>query len=455
MWWRSSDAKGESLNQDNEISSLRIDAHTAPVKAVVRPPGSKSITNRLFILASLARGESVIRHPLASDDTDGVLAALEHMGVILRSEHDVLRMDGADGRYPGGGDINLGAGGTPARFMMAAAAFARLPMTVDGNARMRERPVSEGVELLRAFGVDVSYAEAEGRLPVRVLPTQTPSGGTLTVGATASSQFVSALMLIAPWTKEGLEVIFHERPTSETYLTLTARCLEQVGVHVSMNRRDGALVGIRIPSGPVASFDMHVEADASSAIYPAALAALSPGSEVVITGLPWDSVQPDLAAVKLLGTLGARVIEDHGDIRIEGGSECRGFECDCSAFPDASVMLAVLASKCSGTSRLYGLETLRVKETDRVAALATELRKFGCDVDERPAELIITPGKDPGTDVSVATYDDHRMAMAFAILGSVRGNVLIENPACAAKSHPQFWEERVRMTSDEQSGDTY
>ena len=443
------------MNQDNTNSSLRIDACTAPVNAVVRPPGSKSITNRVFILASLARGESVIRHPLGSDDTDGVLTALEHMGVILRSEHDVLRMDGTDGRYPGGGDVNLGAGGTPARFMMAAAAFARLPMTVDGNARMRERPISEGVDLLRQCGVDISYAEADGRLPVRVLPDEAPVGGALSVGATASSQYISALMLIAPWCRDGLTVTFTESPTSETYLHLTARCLERVGVRVDVVRSAGQLVSIHVPPGRVTGFDIEVEADASSAIYPASLAAMMPGSRVVIEGLPWDSDQPDLAALKLLSDIGAGVESTDEGIVIVGGSSLTGFECDCSAFPDASLMLAVLASQCTGTSRLYGLQTLRVKETDRVAALATELRKFGCGVVEEHAELSITPGPDSGEEVSVATYDDHRMAMAFAILGSVRGNVRIENPACAAKSHPRFWEERKRMTSDQQSRDTY
>lgn len=408
----------------------------------------------MYVLASLARGVSVVRQPLRSDDTDGLLTALEELGTIVRPEHDVFRIDGNDGRYPSGGEVNLGAGGTPARFMVAAATCARLEVIVDGNARMRQRPVAEGVEFLRAMGATIDYIQNDGQLPVRVDPSRSLQGGCLEVSRTASSQFISALMLVAPWCQEGVELSFTDPATSETYIELTARCLRKVGIQVDVERNDNQISLIRIPKQIVSSFDVQIESDASSAMYPAALAAMLPSSQIQILGLPAGSSQPDLAAIKALSVPGAsiEVLEDR--VVVTSAEELKGFELDCSMFPDAAVMLGVLAARCSGQTHLRGLETLRVKETDRIGALARELRAFGCEVEEGESDLRIQPGEDSGEDVLVHTYDDHRMAMAFAILGAVRGNVIIENPVCASKSHPGFWDELSTLTMAGQTEDT-
>ena len=408
----------------------------------------------MYVLASLAQGVSVIRQPLRSDDTDGLLGAIETAGVIVRPEHDVIRINGSVGRYPGGGEVNLGAGGTPARFMIAAATCAGLPMKVDGNHRMRERPVAQGVDVLRALGATIAYVEEEGRLPVLVTPGEGLPGGRLAVGSTASSQFISAAMLIAPFTRKGVEIVFDDEPTSSSYLELTAGCLCRIGVNLELDRSEGRIHRIQIPRQDVAGFDLAIEADASSAIYPAALAAMLPDSQIEIHGLPAESSQPDLAALKALRQIGATVNTYQDKVLVKSGDLKGGFDLDCSLFPDAAVMLAVLASRCSGTSQLRGLATLRVKETDRIAAVAQELRRFGCTVAEGPDEMMITPGIDAGDEVVVRTYEDHRMAMAFAILGAVRGNVGIENPDCANKSHPGFYQELALLTGCEQSGDT-
>ena len=291
-------------------------------------------------------------------------------------------------------------------------------------------------------------------MPVRVSPAVGFRGGSHEVAPTASSQFISAVMLVAPWSDEGIELRFQEEPTSASYLELTAQCMRKVGATVEFKREQGRLARIDIARQVLGGFDVSIESDASSAIYPAALAAMLRCSRVEILGLPADSFQPDLAAVKALEVagVGVQVLDDR--VVVTSPDVLEGFDLDCSMFPDAAVMLAVLAARCRGRTRLCGLQTLRVKETDRIAALANELRRFGCTVETQASELLIQPGVDAGEEVLVRTYDDHRMAMAFAILGSVRGNVGIENPACAAKSHPGFWEELAGLTGRGETGDT-
>ncbi|MCH2161655.1 MAG: 3-phosphoshikimate 1-carboxyvinyltransferase [Phycisphaerales bacterium] len=443
------------MTDSHVASTLHIQKVSGPILGAVRPPGSKSITNRMYVLASLVRGDGVVRNPLRSEDTDGLLDALETLGSILRWEHDVVSIEGGDGRYPGGGAINLGAGGTPARFMLAAAALARMPVVVDGNARMRERPVAEGVELLREVGAVVDHVEQDGRLPVRVLPGETLAGGRIEVGRTASSQFISALMLVAPWTRDGIVVDFTEPPTSSTYLELTARCLEAAGGTSMIERNDGVIRRIQVPAGPLAGFDVDVEADASSAMYPAALAALVPGSKLEILGLPSASAQPDLAAIMAMREAGVDVVAHDDRLVVCAPDALKGFDLDCRDFPDAAVMLAVMAAAAQGVSRLSGLETLRVKECDRVDALARELARIGGRVDAGEGELVIDPSEAMSpAEVEVETYDDHRIAMAFGILGAARGGITIKDPDCAAKSHPGFFQDLAELTREARNGDT-
>ena len=416
----------------------------ARVSGVVRPPGSKSLTNRYYVLASLCRGEGVVRRPLRSDDTDAMLAAIETMGAIVRPEGDVVRIDGGDGRYPGGGVVDVGAGGTPARFLLAAATRARTSVTIDGTPRMRARPRADGVRLLRELGAEIESLGEALHLPLRTHPLPDPVGGRLSVGPTASSQFISALMLIAPCWRGGLEIEFDGTPTSAAYLDLTLDALETVGVDVAIDRRDdGGMAAVRVGGGGIPSFDVTIEADASSAVYPAALAAAVPGSRIEIDGLSLGGPQPDVAAIEALRGFGATVEPGVGTVVVRGGSRVRGCELDCEAFPDAAVGLAALAALCDGPTRLTGLGTLRVKECDRVSALATELRRVGCRVEEADASLLIDPADVRGerSEARIRTYDDHRMAMAFAVVGAVVGGVSIEDPDCVSKSHPTFWDD--------------
>jgi 3-phosphoshikimate 1-carboxyvinyltransferase len=418
-----------------------------PVVASVRAPGSKSLTNRYLVLAALCRGEGVLRHPLVSDDTDRLLAAIETLGLIVRPEGSVVRIDGGDGRFPDGGSIDLGAGGTPTRFMIAAATRARRAVRIDGSPRMRERPVAEGVALVEAIGGRVEWLGRPGHLPLRVHPSEPLVGGLVEVGRTASSQFVSALLLVAPATQAGVQVRFREPPTSPTYLELTIDAMRRVGLDVTVERdADGGLASIAVAPGVVPAFDVEIEPDASSAVYPGMLAAGLPGSRIELPGLPADSVQPDAAAIDALTAFGATVERRRDRAIVAHAGPLQGVDLDASDFPDAAVGLAALAALAEGPSRFRGLHTLRVKECDRVSALATELRRIGCGVAEGEDTLEITPvGPGPVAEsaprVRIARWDDHRMAMAFAIVGTIRGGIEVDDPGCVAKSHPGFWDE--------------
>ena len=433
------------MSSPDREATKRIPIATGTVRGTVRPPGSKSLTNRYLVLAALCRGDAVIRQPLRADDPDRLLAALETLGTIVRPEGDVLRIDGGDGRFPGGGIVDLGAGGTPVRFMLAAAGLARLPVDIDGTERMRARPIRDGVDLFRAVGGTVEFLEAPDRLPIRVLPSPELAGGAIEVGRTASSQFVSAIMLIAPFTRDGVELRFSATPTSPTYLELTLDVLASVAASMTVERDDhGGLRRIRIEPSPIPGFDVEIEADASSAIYPAMLAAGSPGGRIEILGLGDSSRQPDLAAIRALADFGATVEMTADRIVVSGPSQLRGTELDCTGFPDAAVGLAVLAGLAEGTTRLTGLETLRIKESDRIAALAIELRKVGCVIVESADSIRITPPEVRGEAIEtrrIATWDDHRIAMSFAVLGTLMGGIEVADPECVNKSHPGFWTE--------------
>lgn len=423
---------------------LPLPAQPGPFNRTVRVPGSKSLTNRLYVLAALSRGASAVRRPLRSDDTDRLLAAINALGIRSEWRGEDVIVHGGAGRLPRGGRVDLGDGGTPTRFLLALATRAAESVVVDGSPRMRERPIDEGVALLRRLGADLRGTMVDGveRLPVTVEvgPARDLEGGKLEVGRTASSQFLSALLLIAPTIRHGLELRYAERPTSESYLELTVDAMRLVGLAVDVDRgADGRLLAHRVPPSPIEAFDRQVEADASSAAYFAVAAAITPGGRVRLEGVPATSVQPDLALLDALRAMGATVTRDATSIEIVGPRELRPFEGDAAQFPDASLALAAACSRARGISRIAGLATLAVKESDRIAALASELTKLGCRCEATRDALTIDPAGAHDRPVTIATYRDHRIAMSFAALSVVRPAISIADPGCVAKSYPGFW----------------
>ncbi|MDZ4830124.1 MAG: 3-phosphoshikimate 1-carboxyvinyltransferase [Phycisphaerae bacterium] len=428
-----------------------LEQRSSPFDVALRVPGSKSLTNRLYVLAALASGTSRIRGALASDDTDRLLTALETLGVGVSREGDDVLITGGAGRLPRGGSVNLGDGGTPTRFMLALATLARGSVVIDGSERMRQRPVDEGVALLRRLGATIEATIIDGieRLPVTVR-LSAMRGRTLVVGQTASSQFISALLLIAPCLGTALMLRYREPPTSSSYLDLTVEAMQMFGITVGGERdARGGLSGHEVTPQVISARDVSVEVDASSAVYFAVAAAIVPGARVELLGKVPASRQPDWRLLDVLAAMGATV-ESRGDgattsVVVRGPERLRAMKVNATLFPDASMALAIACACAAGTSVITGLKTLRVKETDRVAALAAELTKVGCEVVATDDSLRITPPA-PRTDrVTIETYGDHRMAMSFAVLGLVRPGIEIVDPGCVAKSYPGFWSDFARL----------
>ena len=450
-----------TLPLDQLPDPLPIEPLKKPFDVTITPPGSKSITCRAYVLAALAQGESKIIRPLRADDTDKLLDALCTLGAEARwaPGGDDVYIKGVGGRFPRGGHVNLGDGGTPTRFMIACACLAAEPVIVDGSARMRERPIAEGVDLLRQLGATIEYIEEEGRLPVRVVPSETFKGGELTVGRTASSQFISAVMLIAPWLETGLRIRFIDEVVSESYVRITADLLGEWGAQINRPNSDLAKSGIQIQFAPLSAFTYYTEVDASSAAFWFE-AAVCNDSKMEVRGIAPDTKQPDLNMLDALEDLGMIVMGDESGTCVEGTGGWRADDRDRDTFdfrlmPDASLAFAVCAAVQSYRITLTGLRTLRVKETDRIAALANELRNVGCEVETTEDSITITPiklAKNPpaepgatGNEIVIETYNDHRMAMAFAVLGLVRPGISIRNPACVRKSYPNFWRDFAKL----------
>jgi 3-phosphoshikimate 1-carboxyvinyltransferase len=404
-----------------------------PVQAVVRPPGSKSFTNRALIVASLASGgASRLSGPLEADDTAAMRECLRGLGVLIDDVDDPWLVLGTGGHLTApGSPLDARASGTTARFVTAAAVLADGPVTIDGTSRMRQRPMAHLLDALTALGAKVT--SNGGYPPVTVTPAPL-HGGEVVIDGTASSQFVSALLMLAPMLDEPTTIrLAGGQVVSRPYLTSTLEVMEAFGAVVE-DREDAFEVS---PTGyRKAHYD--IEADASAAAYPLVAAAIT-GGVVSIEGIPASSTQPDLALVGVLEEMGCTL--ERGVARIvlaAPGSGLRAVDVDMNLAPDAVLALSVACLFADGPSRIRNVGNLRIKETDRLAALETEIRRLGAGARVEGDDLLITPG--PLHGAVVETYDDHRMAMSFALAGLRIPGVEIVDPGCVAKTWPGFFE---------------
>lgn len=462
----------ERATRSEPADPLAVEALTGAFAASIRPPGSKSITNRAILLAALARGESVLRGALVdADDAERMLEAVSRLGaVVVREERGVLRIRGVDGRWRTRGEhvrLNLNNAGTAVRFLTASMALADGEVTIDGNDRMRERPIGELIEALDDLGVGVSFEGRAGCPPVRIRPAALEEyASELVIGETSSGQFISALLMLAPGLPGGLTLTLLSPATSESYVRMTLEMLSRVGASV---RTSGDYRVLRVGSSSwegtsrarmFDAFEMEIEADASGATYFWAAAAMSPGSRCRVEGLGVAPMQGDASFCDVLARMGCEVLpasdEDDG-IEVRGSDTLLPVLADMREMPDAAVTLAVACAFARGSSVIRGVRTLRVKECDRIEALRTELAKIGVRVEadaagDADAMTIVPPegGIDcsPGVGrVEFDTYKDHRMAMALALVGLRRPNVWIRDPGCVAKTYPGFWEDLGRVRS--------
>ena len=411
----------------------------APLAAVVPLPGSKSVTNRALVLAALAPGHSVVRRPLRSRDTELMAAALRVLGVGVTDDGDAWVVDGVGGPLqPTGPAVDVGNAGTVARFLPPVAALARGSVRFDGDPRVRERPLGPLLAALRELGAELDGVAA---LPVTVLGRGGLRGGSVVLDASASSQLVSGLLLSAPRYDAGLTVR-HEGPPlpSAPHLAMTVGALRAAGAVV-----DDTEVGTwTVQPGPLVPRDAVVEPDLSTAA--AYLAApLLAGGSVTVPDWPATTTQPGAVLPDLLAQMGASVSRRGDDLTVTAGDRLVGIDADLQDAGELTPVLAALACFADGPSRFRGVAHLRLHETDRLAALVRELSGFGADVRETEDGLAVRPR--PLTGGTFATYDDHRIAMAAAVLGLGVDGVLVEDIATTRKTVPDFVGSWQRMLS--------
>lgn len=409
-----------------------------PVAASVRLPGSKSITNRALLLAALADGESRLIVPLHSEDTFYMASALRELGVGIEEtpEGDFV-ITGRGGRFDAPGKpLFIGNSGTTVRFLTAAACFAPAgaDVVLDGVARMRERPLRDLVGALLTLGVDAECLNGHGCPPVRVRGGGM-TGGSCRLRGDVSSQFLTALLQAAPYAHQDVEIEIVGDLISKPYIDITQSVMASFGVSLV----NDSYQRLRVPAGQrYAGREYAIEADASNASYFLAAAAVT-GGTVTLENLGTDSIQGDIRLLDVLERMGCTISRGKS-ITLTGPARLSAIDADMEAIPDTAQTLAVVAAFADGPSHITNIASLRVKETDRVQAIAKELPKLGVRVDEGRSEWIITPPLDGiYTAAEIDTYDDHRMAMAFAVAGLRVPGVTINNPGCVAKTFPDFW----------------
>ncbi|MYF49036.1 MAG: 3-phosphoshikimate 1-carboxyvinyltransferase [Gammaproteobacteria bacterium] len=416
-----------------------MDALTlGPIKSLsgdVRLPGSKSISNRALLLAALARGRTRILNLLDSEDTELMRRALNALGIAVTQDGDAWVVEGGgplvtDGRCV---ELNLGLAGTAMRPLVAALTLGNGEFVLDGTPRMRERPIGPLVDALRALGADLDYAATAGYPPVRIRAGGL-AGGEAEIDGSLSSQFLTSVLLAAPLAQHPVTLRVRGGLVSKPYIDITLDLMSRFGAavhHVGHQRFEVANEGYRSPG------ECLVEGDASSATYFLAAGAIA-GRGVRVEGVGAASIQGDAAFAAVLEAMGARMERSATSVAVKP-APLSGIDADLNHIPDAAMTVAVLALFAKGVTRIGNIANWRVKETDRLAAMAQELRKLGAKVEEGPDYLAIEPpaALRPAT---IETYSDHRMAMCFSLAALGGVPVTIKDPGCVVKTFPDYFE---------------
>jgi 3-phosphoshikimate 1-carboxyvinyltransferase len=437
------------------MDTLEIQPVSGPIVGEIRPPGSKSITNRALVCAALADGNSTLRGALDSEDTRVMIEGLRALGIRVQvsDEGRTLYVRGCAGSPPATeANIFVGNSGTTIRFLTALVTLGSGNYRLDGVERMRERPIADLADALNQLGAQVICEGKEGCPPV-VVQGRRLAGGTATVRGDISSQFLSALLMAATCATNPVTLCVSGTLVSIPYVFMTLAVMDSFGIaatKLNFTESFGSSVdaadnysNIEIPNGGCyRACEYAIEPDASAASYFWAAAAVS-GGEVTVQGLNRDSLQGDVRFVDCLAEMGCEIHNAADSITVIG-KPLRGIEVDMNAISDTVQTLAVVALFAKGTTRIRNVGHIRHKETDRIHAVATELRKLGAQVVEHIDGLEISPGGFRPAEID--TYNDHRMAMSFAIAGLKQPGVVIRNPGCTAKTYPHFFGDLEQLT---------
>ena len=396
-------------------------------------PGSKSFTHRMLIAAALSDGVSLINNGLISNDTQMTMAALEQMGIRIESKTDGFLVHGKGGYLDScDSPIHLGNSGTSVRLLTAVAAIGKGTFKITGSQRMGERPIQDLLDALRQLGVSVRSLNNNGYPPVEVTGG-TLFGGKVAINCEKSSQYLSALLLIAPYTENGIEITVTKGLVSRPYVDMTVEVMKTFGATLT---REGYRK-FKVPGVQVyRTGEYWVEGDCSQATYFWSAAAIT-GTRIKVLGIKPGSPQGDVRFVDLLNKMGCRIFKEPDGISVLGGA-LSAIKADLSDMPDSVPTLALVAAFAEGTSVIYNVAHLKSKESDRLTAVVTELNKMGIKATATDNALVVKGGKPCGSIID--TYNDHRIAMSFAIAGLNVPGVYIRDEGCVEKSFPDFWQ---------------
>ncbi len=405
------------------------------IKAELSLPGSKSITNRALLLSALADGKTKLFNFLFSDDTDFMFKALRQTGMSITADDINKTCEIEGGKLPEGSfSLFVGNAGTAMRFLSSYYTLGKGEFLLDGDERMRQRPIQDLLNALSQLGCNIQSVKDSGCPPVRIISDGMPGGECMVVGKN-SSQYISSILMSAPYSRNGVRIKPSGEVASRPYLDMTIKMMEQFGLKISRN----SYKEFSVPAGAYKSpGEYYIEPDASSASYFLAAAAIL-GGEITIKGLGRNSLQGDALFVKYLEQMGCSVELNDDLIKLISDGKLKGIDADMNSLPDMAPTLAVTALFAEGPTRIRNVANLRIKESDRISALAAELKKLGAEVKESAAGLDIFP-KNNYNHALIETYNDHRIAMAFSIAGLKIEGVEISNPSCVSKTFPDFYE---------------
>lgn len=406
------------------------------IDVTIEVPGSKSLTQRALIAASLAKGTSQLIGPLESEDTKYSSTALEQMGVIIERNKNWTITGNGGVISPSEKPIFLGNNGTATRFLTSVVGLGHSPYTIDGDKRMYERPIGPLMSALEGWGVDIESVHGTGCPPLKI-NAQGIAGGTTVLPEGKSSQYLSSLLLVAPYAKSPATLKVEGEVFSKPYVAMTLSVMADFGIMVDCTEDYSSFT---IPQGCYKGREYHVEGDASGASYFWAAAAVT-GGKICVSNVPVPSLQGDSMLVPLLGRMGCDITTTGEGLTLQGPKTLNGITIDMGDMPDIVPTLAVVAAFAEGKTVINNIAHLRIKECDRLTAVVTELGKLGVKIEEHEASMVIHGEGGRGlTGATIETYEDHRMAMSMAVAGLRVPGVKITGEDCVVKSFPDFWQ---------------
>ena len=424
---------------------LRLD----PIRRIsgsITLPGSKSLSNRVLLLAMLSEGETFIENLLDSDDVRRMIDALAKLKILYEEDRPSkkIRVKGEGGRIPvDKAELFLGNAGTAIRPLTAALTLGHGRFALDGIERMRERPIQDLLDGLNQLGAQVRSINNSGCPPVEIIANGLPGGVTKLSGA-ISSQYLSAILLTSPYAQTPVEIRIKDHLVSIPYVEMTIRLMNRFGVNVDVSE-DFKIFHINAPQSYKSPKTYFVEGDASSASYFLAGAAIT-GGTVTVIGCGTDSLQGDAQFAKIMEMMGSEVQWEANQITVRGSGNLKGIDVDMNEMPDAAMTLAVAALFAKGTTAIRNIYNWRLKETERLKAVSSELKKLGATVEEGEDYIIIEP-PEKLLSAEIATYDDHRMAMAFSLAACGEVPITILDPSCVSKTFPDYFDQLSKLTN--------